>query len=133
MEILIIKNHHTIVNWESKTQYTKYQECDIEKLSSQLTKNKKIKKFVITLLGCTLYFKNVFASTKGIDSLGWTLLGLIRHWAYWILLIWCIVDVVKSGLSGDSKKTLPIVLKYVIIFASMYLIPVIFDAVKGAF
>jgi len=43
------------------------------------------------------------------------------------------VDVIKSGLSGDSKKTLPIVLKYVVIFASMYLIPAIFDAIKNSF
>ena len=135
MEILIIKNNHTIINWESKIPFEKYQ--DTEVLASKITKNNRMKKFVITLLGCVLYFKSAFASVavagKGIDSLGWTLLGLVRHWAYWILLIWCIVDVIKGGLGGESKKTLPIVLKYVVIFASMYLIPAIFDAVVGAF
>lgn len=119
MEILIIKNNETIKDYNT--------------IDNKIIRNKKAKKFMVTLLGVGLYAQNVFAATKGIDNLGWTLLSLIRHWAYWILLIWCIVDVVKSGLSGDSKKTLPIVLKYVIIFASMYLIPVIFDAVKGAF
>ena len=130
MEILIIKNNHTITNWESKNLFNKY---DTEILASKLTKNGKMKKFVVTLLGLTFYFKTVLAAGKGIDSLGWTLLALVRHWAYWILLIWCIVDVIKSGLSGDSKKTLPIVLKYVVIFASMYLIPAIFDAIKNSF
>jgi len=131
MEILIVKNNHTILNWESKLPITKYQNVEI--LSSKLTKNKKHKRFLITLLGLSLYAKNVFAAGKGIDALGWTLLGLIRHWAYWILLIWCIVEVIKSGINGDSKKTLPIIMKFVIIFASMYLIPGIFDAIKGAF
>ena len=130
MEILIIKNNHTIINWESKNLFNKY---DTEILTNKLVKNNRMKRFTITLLGLTLFCKDVFAAGKGIDSLGWTLLGLVRHWAYWILLIWCIVDVIKSGLSGDSKKTLPIVLKYVVIFASMYLIPAIFDAIKNSF
>jgi len=131
MEILIIKNNHTLVNWESKLPFTKYQNTEV--LTNKLFKNNRTKKFTITLLGLTLYCKNVFAATKGIDSLGWTLLGLVRHWAYWILLIMCIVEVIKSGLNGESKKTLPIVMKFVVIFASMYLIPVIFDAIKEAF
>lgn len=131
MELLIIKNNHTILDWNSKLSITKYQ--NVEVLANKLSKNKRHKRFLITLLGLSLYFKNVFAATKGIDALGWTLLGLIRHWAYWILLIMCIVEVIKSGLNGDSKKSLPIIMKFVVIFASMYLIPVIFDAIKGAF
>lgn len=140
MEILVVRNNHTIINWNSRARAKVFANYDLmmndiktEKLASKLTKNNKMKKFVITLLGLALYCKNVFAATKGIDALGWTLLSLVRHWAYWILLIWCIVDVIKSGLSGDSKKTLPIVLKYVVIFASMYLIPAIFDAIKKSF
>lgn len=140
MEILVIKNNHTIINWESKTPFIKYvngfNNEKFELLSSKLSKNNKMQKFVVTLLGLTLYCKTVFgavAKAKGIDALGWTLLGLVRHWAYWILLVWCIVDVIKSGLSGESKKTLPIILKYVVIFASMYLIPTIFDAIKTSF
>ena len=109
------------------------QNKEAETFTNKIMKNARLKKFTITLLGMSLYFKDVFAATKGIDALGWTLLGLIRHWAYWILLIWCIVEVIKSGMSGESKKTFPIIMKFVIIFASMYLIPGIFDAIKGAF
>jgi len=131
MEILIIKNNHTLVNWESKVPFSKYQ--DVEVLSNKITKNKKMKKFVVTLLGLSLYCKNVLAAGKGIDALGWTLLGLIRHWAYWILLLWCIVEVIGSALNGSTKKTLPIIFKFIIIFSSMYLIPEIFNGIKGAF
>ena len=104
-----------------------------ETFATKIIKNNRVKKFTIALLGLSLYFKTVYAAGKGIDGLGWTLLGLIREWAYWILLIWCIVEIIRAGISGESKKTLPIVMKYVIIFASMYLIPGLFDAIKGAF
>jgi len=136
MEILIIKNNHTIIDWESKLPLTKY-ECmsdkKVEILAGKLSKKASHRKFLITLLGLSLYAKNVFAATKGIDTLGWTLLTLIRQWAKWILILWCIVEVIKSACSGDTKKTLPILMKYVVIYASMYLIPVIFDAIAKSF
>jgi len=106
---------------------------DVETFTTKIMKNARLKKFTITLLGMSLYFKSVFASTKGIDALGWTLLGLIRQYAYWVLLIWCIVEVIKSGVGGESKKTLSIVMKFVIIFASMYLLPNLFNVIKEAF
>ncbi|MBX4259711.1 hypothetical protein KTC96_24615 (plasmid) [Clostridium estertheticum] len=105
----------------------------VQYFTNKIMKNKRLKKFTITLLGVSLYFKDVFAAAKGIDMLGWTLLGLIRRYAYWVLLIWCIGEVIKSGLGGESKKTLSIVMKYVIIFASMYIIPGVFDAIRGSF
>lgn len=137
MEILIVKNNHTIVNWESNLPFTKYETCidnnKIEKLSTKLFKNSRMRKFTVTLLGLSLYCAKVFAKTSSIDTLGWTLLTLIRQWAKWILILWCIIDVIRSGCSGDAKKTLPILMKYIIIFASMYLIPEIFDAIAAAF
>ena len=139
MEILIVRNNHTILNWERKSSIVKYEDCmsneKIEMLSSKLCKNKRMKKFVVTVLGLAFYFKNAYAATSGggIDKLGWTMLNLIRHWAYWILLVYCIISVIKAGINGESKSALPIIMKFVVIFASMYLIPAIFDAIVGAF
>lgn len=136
----MLKNNKSVVlsSDELALQFNPYklhslQNIEVETFTNKIMKNARFKKFTVTLLGMSLYFKDVFAAGKGIDALGWTLLGLIRHWAYWILLIWCIVDVIKSGLSGDSKKSLPIIMKFIIIFASMYLIPEIFDAIAKAF
>ena len=135
----MLKNKSIILSQDEKSLcFNSYKlhdisNAEVETYTNKIMKNARLKKFNITLLGMSLYFKDVFAATKGIDALGWTLLGLIRHWAYWILLIWCIVEVIKSGMSGESKKTFPIIMKFVIIFASMYLIPGIFDAIKGAF
>lgn len=135
MDLLIIKNNKTLVNWESKSPFTKYKYSDVkcEKFLGEALKNNRMKKFIVTLLGSSLYFKEVFATSKGIDPLGWKLLGLIRQYAYWILLLYCIVEIIRAGLNGDSKKTFPILMKYLIIFASMYLVPELFDAIKGSF
>ena len=107
--------------------------AEVETFTNKVMKNARFKKFTIALLGMSLYFKDVFATTKGIDTLGWTLLGLIRQYAYWVLLIWCIIEVIKSGVGGESKKSLSIVMKFVIIFASMYLLPNLFNVIKEAF
>lgn len=141
MEILIIKNNHTIINWNSgrASSLVKYQDCmseaKMEILAGRLTKTKKTRRFIVTLLGLSLYCGKVFAATttKGPDTLMWMLLNLVRQWAKPILIIWCIVEVIRSGLSGDGKKTLPILLKFVVIFASMYLIPELFDTIEAAF
>jgi len=139
MEILIIKNNHTIINWDSsnRSSLVKYQDCmsdvNVEILAGKLSKKARARRFLITLLGLSLYCGKVFAAQSAIDKLGWTLLTLIRQWAKWILILWCIIDVIRSGCAGDAKKTLPILMKYVIIFASMYLIPEIFDAIALAF
>jgi len=106
---------------------------EVETFTTKIMKNARFKKFTIVLMGMSLYFKDVFASTKGIDGLGWTLLGLVRDYAYWVLLLWCIVEVIKSGVGGESKKTLSIVMRFVIIFASMYLLPNLFNVIKEAF
>jgi hypothetical protein len=108
---------------------------DIETLAGRILNDNRARRFVTALMGSVFYGYRVLAESesKGIDPLGMKFLGLIRHWAYWILLIMCIVEIVRSGLSGDSKKILGIVMKFLIIFGSMYLVPELFDAIKTAF
>ncbi|MCB2297827.1 hypothetical protein [Clostridium tagluense] len=104
-----------------------------ETFATKIMKNDKLKKITITLLGCGLYFKKVMAATKGIDGLGWTILGLIRQWGYWILLIACTVEIIRAGTGSDSKKILSIVMKFLLIFALMYIVPEGFNAIKNSF
>lgn len=104
-----------------------------ETLIIKIIKNDRFEKFTVTLLGCGLYFQKVLAAGKGIDPLGNTLITLIRHWAYYILIIMCIVEIIRAGISGDSKKILSIIMKYLLIFAAMYLVPTLFDAIRDSF
>jgi len=99
----------------------------------EIMSNKSTRNFIVVLLASVMYASNAFAAGKGVDSLGNTLLTLIRQWAYWVILIMCIVEVIRAGVSGDSKKILSIVSKYVIVFASMYLVPSLFDAIRSSF
>lgn len=132
----MLKNKYVnLSNDELNLQFNRnsFQNIEVETLTNKIMKNARLKKFTVALLGMSLYFKDVFAAIKGIDALGWTLLTMIRQWAKPILIVWCIVEVIRGGLSGDSKKTLPIMLKFIVIFASMYLIPEIFNAIEAAF
>lgn len=148
MELLIINNNHTILNWEqSKTKMVKFDECmnneKAEILSSKLFKNRQVKKMMVVALGLALYCKASLATVScvstsavgatGIDKLGWAMMGLVRQWGFWILLIWCMVDLIRSSIHGDQKQALPIVLKYTTIYAVMFLLPSIFLAIAGAF
>jgi len=58
MQILIIKNNHTVMNWESRSPFTKYEDCmsdeKVELLASKLSKKARTRKFIITLLGLSL-------------------------------------------------------------------------------
>lgn len=105
----------------------------LEKFASKIKLNKKLEKATIILIALVLNTKSVMAAGKGIDPLGIKLLGLVRHWAYWILLIMCIVEVIRAGVGGDSKKILSIIMRYLLIFMSMYLVPELFDAIQTAF
>lgn len=148
MEILIVNNNHTILNYEGKTNLIKLDECLTDKkvnaLSTKLCKNKQIRNMMVTALGLGLYCKSTLATVpvgmstsavgaKGIDALGWAMMGLVRQWGFWILLIWCMVNLIQSTAHGDQKQALPIILKYTMIYATMFLLPTIFLAIAGAF
>ena len=133
----MLKNNKSVILSDDELglqiKINKFKIVETETFARKIMKNARLKKFVVVMLGASLYFKSVFASTKAIDKLGWTMLGLVRDYAYWVLLLWCIIDVIKSGLGGDSKRTLPIIMKFLLIFASMYVLPNLYDAIKGAF
>jgi hypothetical protein len=104
-----------------------------ETFVSKIMENSRVKKAAVVFMATMLYSQKALAAGKGIDALGITLITLIRQWAYWILIIMCIIEIIRAGAGGDSKKILGIVMKYLLIFASMYLVPTLFDAVKNSF
>jgi len=141
MEISIISNNKVLVNWESKSPFTKYgTDAECEVYTGKIIKNKSLRIFVTAMLGCSLYINKVLAAQTvpcatgaGIDRLGFIMMALIKKWGYWIILIACLVEVVRAGASGDSKKILSIILRNIITFAAIYLVPEIFDAIKTSF
>lgn len=103
---------------------------------TSVIKNRKVKKFVATLLGCSLYFQDAMATaskTKGPDALGWKLLTMFRHWAKWVLLLMCVGEIAFSASKGNSDKTLSIIMRYLFIYIAMFVVPIIYDEVERAF
>jgi len=94
---------------------------------------KTTEKATILFLAILFNAQKTYAAGKGIDNLGGTLLNLIRGWGYWILLIMCLVETIRAGAGGDSKKILSIIMKYLLVFAAMYLVPSLFNAIKDSF
>jgi len=115
---------------------------DIEKFSTYILKNNRLTKMVVVLIASiNIILRNkmnsiaveAVANGKGIDVLGNKLLGLFQYYGHWVLLIMCVLECIKSGVNGDSKKILSIVVKFLLIYASLFLVPQLFDIITTSF
>lgn len=70
-----------------------------------------------------------------IDTLGNTFLGIFQGLGRWIVLIMAFIEIVKAVMKGSSSTSeiFGIIFKYVVIFATMFLLPYFFDVVASAF
>jgi multisubunit Na+/H+ antiporter MnhF subunit len=67
------------------------------------------------------------------NSAGSQLLTLLQVVAYWVVIIKCVIDVIKSANAGDRKSVLNILMTNVMLFATVYICPWIFDLIKDIF
>ena len=122
----------TINEFMDYTEQTKFQ---------RLINDRAFKNTIIIGLALGLVLLNTtttYASEpnlNGIDKLGNTFLRLVRKGGYWICLIMGIINCVKVGLQGGDKAgdIMKVVFKYVLIFASLFLLPFLFDLVESSF
>ena len=132
----IVMNHEQYLQWKNGYKTT----IDI-KLENYGIKNSKLfKRQLIIGIGTTLFMvnnpcKTLAINTSGIDTLGNTFLEVARKLGYWIALISAIVEIIKSSMkSGNSNSDLwKIAIKYLLLYASLYLLPTLFDMVREAF
>ena len=65
-----------------------------------------------------------------IDELGLSFLIISRRIAYWILAIAAIYEILKcSRQGGDKKEITEILMKYILLYATLFLVPKAFDFV----
>jgi hypothetical protein len=57
----------------------------------------------------------------------------MRRIGYWVLLVMCILEVLKCVANGDTKEIGKIIMKYLLAFMVLFLIPWAFDLVIGIF
>lgn len=97
--------------------------------------NKKLKKSMIVFLGTVFYQRQAFASgLGGLDTLGFKILGVIQGISYWVCVAMCLKDILESVLSGGKTKDIgSIIVKYLILLASIHFIPQLFKEVPAMF
>lgn len=132
----VVMNHNQFLEWKHGYKTT----LDIKLENIGIKNSRKFKKGLIIGIATTLFIINnpsyVFAVDLGaIDVLGNTFLSIIRRVGYWIALISALTEIIKTSMRGgnNSAEIGKIIMKYLLIYASLYLMPWLFDLVKGAF
>lgn len=70
-----------------------------------------------------------------IDVLGNTFLSIVRKASYWIVLVVSLTEICKAAIKGGNSNSeiVKIIVKYLLIYASLFLMPWLFDLVEEAF
>ena len=132
----VVMNHTQFLEWKYGDKTT----IDIKLENLGIIDSRKFQKQLIVGLGVSLFLLNnpthVFAVDLGaIDTLGNTFLNIIRRVGYWIALTSALTEIIKTSMHGgnNTAEIGKIIMKYLLIYASLYLMPYLFDLVKGAF
>ena len=95
------------------------------------------REILTTLWGIAMFLNPVKASAAmdyaKIDALGGKFLSLARAGGYWIIVIVATIDIIKSAMRGGKSRIGSAVVRYIWIYASMYLLPELLDVIRGGF
>lgn len=133
----VVMNHNQFLEWKYGNKTT----LDIKLENLGMKDSKKFEKQLIIGIGTALFLVSnpsiVMAAVdlSSIDKLGNTFLDIVRKVGYWIALIGAIKDIIKATMRGGNStgEIGKIIMLYILAFGSLYLMPSLFDMVKGAF
>lgn len=135
----ITMSHAQFLEWKNSDKTT----IDIKLENLGIKNVKDFEKQLVVSVGTALFLINnpsvaIDASNidlSGIDNLGNTFLNIVRNVGYWIALISALTEIIKTSMrSGNNANEIgKIIMKYLLIYASLYLMPWLFDLVKEAF
>ncbi|WP_370836019.1 hypothetical protein [Clostridium tertium] len=112
-------------------------ENGLESVATKIMNNDRLRKMTVFVIAGLNYTSTALADTAEavgrIDSAGNMFLGIIQSIGYWLCLIGCIMEILKSVMNGSSKDVGKVMLKYLLIFAALYLMPFAFNLVKEIF
>lgn len=91
--------------------------------------------FIIINTNITAYATTTVIGEEGLRLLGEKFVSLIQMAGYWICFAKGLIDIIKEVLKGGEKADgiAKILIKYTLAFSSFYLLPVLFDMIKGSF
>jgi len=133
MEILVVNNYRTITNWRS---INRQEKRSLEMFAKKINKDIDLKRTAVFLFGSLMYCQNVLAKNADLSKLnsgGATVLNLVQGVGYWIAIVMASYEIIKNLMQGDSKSTGKTIMKYSLGYGSLFLLPWIFDLVKGIF
>lgn len=105
--------------------------------NSDIAKYKKVIVFgmTLTLIIISSTIKTYAAvNTNGLEELGRTFVDLIQIAGYWLCFSKGLIDIIKEVLKGGDKAEgiAKILINYTLAFASFYLLPTLFNLIKGS-
>ncbi|MGL5718455.1 MAG: hypothetical protein ACRCX2_35955 [Paraclostridium sp.] len=111
-----------------------------ERLINHIKKHKWLYARLVVMLAITLFtgafnIDPVFAAdvdkmVSKVNELGNTLLKLAQVIGYWIVLLITLKDAIGEALRGNRQEIGNIVIKGVLLMATIYYLPVLFDFMK---
>lgn len=110
-----------------------------EEFAKFILKDKRLTRCVVFLIAGVNYATNVMAdinTTMGkVDNAGFIFLGIIQRIGFWICLLGCLLELLLAVFKeGKGKNSiLPIVLKWLGIFATFYFLPACFELIRDLF
>lgn len=132
----VVMNHTQYLDWKYGNKTT----IDIKLENIGIKKIERLEKELIIGLAVGGFLINHPTAAFGldlgaIDVLGNTFLSIVRKASYWIVLILSLTEICKTALKGGNNQSeiLKVIVKYLLIYASLFLMPWLFDLVEEAF
>lgn len=112
-------------------------ENGLESIATKIMKDTRLRKMAVFTIASLNYMSTVQAAATDaiarIDSAGYMFFGIIQSIGYWLCLIGCIMEILKSVMNGSSKEVGKLMMKYILIFAALYLMPFAFNLIREIF
>lgn len=129
MEISIIRNGVLIKDISTK---------DIKLITNRVLKNSRGRMFIVTILAIGLILTNnnlAYATDfSKLDAFGYKLLSMSQAFGKVIFLVLGVVNVIKETMEGANKDAIfKTIIKYLIAYGSLYILPFLFEMIESAF
>lgn len=106
----------------------------LEKELSKISKNKKLWNtlvYVIAILLSVTGITYAAPGSAGIVAIGNKAYSILLDVAAWYAIIGCGIDLLKCGLNGTTGNVGKILINYLMIYASIAMLPWLIDTIKG--
>lgn len=134
MEISLILDNKLVKNFD----FSRREKVTLNSwLGSIEKKDTKLYKTIVFTIAGLNYASLVLADTSAavgkINSAGYMILSVAQSIGYWLCLVGCIIEILKSVMNGTSKDAAKIMMKYILYFAALYLMPFAFNMIRDIF